>query len=103
MSEIINNRAHRQKVLKGLIKDLHAGRSFDEVKAEFDENFGGVAASEIAEMEQNLIMEGMPAEEIQRLCDVHSAVFRGSIQEIHHPEEVPGHPIYTFKLENQEI
>lgn len=51
-------------------------------------------------------MEGMPVEEIQRLCDVHAAVFKGSIEEIHRPqkpEEVPGHPIHTFKLENAEI
>jgi len=57
-------------------------------------------------MEQALIMEGMPVEEIQRLCDVHAAVFKGSIEEIHRPqkpEEVPGHPIHTFKLENAEI
>jgi len=38
-------------------------------------------------------MEGMPVEEIQRLCDVHAAVFKGSIEEIHRPqkpEEVAG-------------
>jgi DUF438 domain-containing protein len=51
-------------------------------------------------------MEGMPVEEIQRLCDVHAAVFKGSIEEIHRPvkpEETPGHPIHTFRLENREL
>ena len=45
-------------------------------------------------------------EEIQRLCDVHAAVFKGSIEEIHRPqkpEETPGHPVHTFRLENIEI
>src|SRR5699024_7661294 len=42
-------------------------------------------------------------EEIQNLCDVHAAVFKGSIEEIHHPDEIPGHPIYTLKAENKAI
>lgn len=57
-------------------------------------------------MEQALIREGLPVEEVQNLCDVHAAVFKGSIQEIHHPQkddEIPGHPLHTFKLENREI
>ena len=79
MSEIINNREYRQKVLKELIMELHDGKSVDEVKARFAELIEGISAAEISEMEQALIREGMPVEEIQRLCDVHAAVFKGSI------------------------
>jgi len=106
MSEVINNREYRQKVLKELIKELHNGKSVEEIKPRFEELIQGISVAEISEMEQALIMEGMPVEEIQRLCDVHAAVFKGSIEEIHAPqnsEEVPGHPIHTFKLENAEI
>ncbi len=106
MSEVINNRAYRQKVLKELITDLHTGSSVEAVKARFATLIEGVAASEIAEMEQALIREGMPVEEIQRLCDVHAAVFKGTIEEIHRPqkpEENPAHPVYTFKLENRAL
>jgi PAS domain S-box-containing protein len=106
VSEFINNREYRKKVLKELIKELHEGKSVDEVKPRFEELIKGVSVQEIAEIEQTLIKEGMPVEEIQRLCDVHAAVFKGSIEEIHRPqkpEETPGHPIHTFKLENQEI
>jgi len=106
MSEIINNREYRQKVLKELITELHNGKSIEEVKGRFEKLIEGIAPSEISEMEQALIMEGMPVEEIQRLCDVHAAVFKGSIEEIHRPqkpEDVPGHPVHTFKLENREI
>jgi len=106
MSEVINNREYRQKVLKELIRELHNGKSVEEVKPRFEELIQGISAAEIADMEQALIMEGMPVEEVQRLCDVHAAVFKGSIEEIHRPqkpEEVPGHPIHTFKLENDEI
>jgi len=31
-------------------------------------------------MEQALIMEGMPVEEIQRLCDVHAAVSKAPLK-----------------------
>jgi DUF438 domain-containing protein len=106
MSEFINNREYRKKVLKELIKELHNGKSVDEVKPRFEELIKGVSVQEIAEIEQTLIMEGMPVEEIQRLCDVHAAVFKGSIEEIHRPqkpEETPGHPVHTFRLENIEI
>jgi DUF438 domain-containing protein len=108
MSEVINNREYRQKVLKELIMELHNGKSAEEVKERFAKLIEGVSPSEISEMEQALIMEGMPIEEVQRLCDVHAAVFKGSIEEIHKsdakkPEDIPGHPVHTFKLENREI
>ncbi|MFZ5988172.1 MAG: DUF438 domain-containing protein [Bacillota bacterium] len=106
MSEYINNREYRQKVLKELITELHSGKSVDEVKPRFEKLIEGISATEISEMEQALIMDGMPVEEIQRLCDVHAAVFKGSIEEIHRPqkqEEIPGHPVHTFRLENREL
>jgi len=106
MSEIINNREYRQNTLKELIMELHRGKSVDEVKERFEKLIDGVSASEISQMEQALIMEGMPVEEVQRLCDVHAAVFKGSIEDIHKPQaahEMPGHPIHTFNLENRAI
>ena len=106
MSEEINNREYRQKVLKEIIMELHEGKTVDQVKERFDRLIQGVSASEISQMEQNLIMEGLPVEEVQRLCDVHAAVFKGSIEDIHKPQEayeMPGHPIHTFKLENRAL
>lgn len=84
--------------------ELHEGKSVEEVKGRFQKVIEGISSSEISEMEQELIMEGMPVQEVQRLCDVHAAVFKGSIEDIHRPaEEIPGHPIHTFKQENREI
>jgi len=107
MSELINNREYRQKVLKELIEELHRGKTVEEVKPRFEELIkGGVTTSEITEMEAALVAEGMPVEEIQRLCDVHAAVFKGSIQEIHgtvRPQDIPGHPVHTFIQENRAI
>ncbi|WP_053361649.1 DUF438 domain-containing protein [Bacillus sp. FJAT-27251] len=114
MSEIINNReseieskSERQAMLKQIIKDLHNGKSVDDVKAQFENAVGQISVAEISQLEQTLMEEeGIPVSEVQRLCSVHAAVFKGSIEEIHQlgkPEEQPGHPIHTFKLENREI
>lgn len=114
MSEIINNReqedinnAERQAILKTIIKDLHNGKNIEDVTAQFQEAIGNITVAEISKLEQALMEEeGIPVEEVQRLCSVHTAVFKGSIEEIHQSnkqEEQPGHPIYTFKMENKEI
>lgn len=106
MSKEINNREYRQKVIKEIIRDLHAGKTVEEVQGKFAETFEGVSAEEITQAEQALIMEGLPVSEVQRLCDVHAAVFKGSIEEIHAPVgefDVPGHPVYVMKRENRAI
>ena len=106
MSESINNREFRKEVIRQVIKELHDGKSVDEVKQKFEDAFSGVSATEITEVEQALIKEGLPVTEVQRLCDVHSAVFKGSIEEIHResdPTKIPGHPANIMMLENREL
>lgn len=106
MTAEINNREYRQQVLAELIKELHDGKSVDEVKEKFAAVFGNVSAEEIAQAEQALIEGGLPVAEVQRLCDVHAAVFKGSIAEIHRPSDpshIPGHPAHTLKAENRAI
>jgi DUF438 domain-containing protein len=52
------------------------------------------------------VKEGLPIEEVQRLCDVHATVFDGSIEDIHHTKDqtsVQGHPAYIFKKENDAL
>lgn len=106
MSESINNREYRQNVIKQVISKLHEGKTVDEVKQEFEAAFSGVSATEISEAEAALIAEGLPVAEIQRLCDVHAAVFKGTIEEIHQPSDqtqIPGHPANTLIRENRAI
>ena len=106
MSESINNREYRKNVIKQVIKELHDGKTVEEVKQKFEDAFAGVSATEISEAEQALIIEGLPVSEVQRLCDVHSAVFKGSIEEIHRetdPTKIPGHPANVLILENREL
>ncbi len=106
MGESINNREHRKEVIKDIISQLHDGKTIEDVKGQFDETFADVSALEIAQVEQALIGEGMPISEVQRLCDVHAAVFKGSIEEIHAHEDlskIKGHPTYVLKKENRKL
>lgn len=106
MSEQINNRQYRKEIIKTVLSELHKGKSVEDVKQMFADAFDGVSATEISEAEQALIAEGLPVAEVQRLCDVHAAVFKGSIEEIHQPtdqSEIPGHPANILKQENRLI
>ena len=49
MSESINNREYRKNVIKQVIKELHDGKTVEEVKQKFEDAFAGVSATEISE------------------------------------------------------
>ncbi len=66
----------RIESLKQVVMYLQAGWSVDEVRAKFRDVISGVTAQEISQMEQALISDGIPVEDVQRLCDVHASVFR---------------------------
>lgn len=92
----------RQKKIVEILTMLHDGGSFEEAKRIFDETFDGVEVSEITSAERELIASGLNPMEIQTLCNVHAAVFRGKItnNEKTPMEEIPGHPVQVLKLEN---
>jgi DUF438 domain-containing protein len=89
--------------LKSIILRLHDGEAFEQLQKEFAEEFKDVESSEIAEMEQQLLAEGMPQEEIKKLCDVHVAMFKDSLSDIALPEMKPGHPLHTYLEENKAL
>ena len=82
MSELIDNKAHRVRTLKEIIKHLHAGRSPEEVKGLLKTMMGETDYSEIVAMEQELMAEGMPVEEVKSMCDLHSQVTREMLVQI---------------------
>lgn len=69
------------ELLKGYLKRLGNGEDLESVKKDFVQNFSDVDASEIMKAEQELIKEGTPITEVQKLCDVHSALFHGLTKE----------------------
>ncbi|MDD7364985.1 MAG: DUF438 domain-containing protein [Olsenella sp.] len=117
--------AGRAELLKSYVARLSAGEALEDVRADFIANFSDVDAGEIARAEQGLIEGGTKIADVQRLCDVHSALFHGATREerIANAEEavmssvsqgaadlntrflcnLPGHPMHVFSVENQAI
>lgn len=75
------NASEREVLLRSYIERLTNGEDLETVRAEFVENFKEVDALEIANAEQHLIKSGVPYQEVQKLCDVHSALFHGSTKQ----------------------
>jgi len=103
MSEIIDNRTQRVRTLKSIIKNLHAGTPQEEVRQSLKELVCQTDYSEIMSMEQELIAEGMPVSEIQGMCDLHSQVTRDVLVQLAPAPLAPGHPIDTFRRENEAL
>ena len=97
----LSDPGQKQAALKEIIKALHAGEDMAILKQRFSRLINGVEASEIAKMEQALMEEGLPPEEIKRLCDVHVEIFKQALEEQERPEPPLGHPIHTFMKENR--
>ena len=120
MTERYNDDMQNERIelLKDYLKRLGKGEALEVVRADFVQNFKDVDASEIMQAEQQMIQEGTPITEVQKLCDVHSALFHGETREekIANAEkavdaslirqeraaktkllvEEKGHPLYTF-------
>lgn len=96
MSEMLGKR--REKI-KELIRRLHRGEDPKKVKAQFKELIKGISAEEISLVEQELINEGIPPWEIQKLCEVHLQVFRESLRE--ETSLPPDHPIAILMEEHR--
>lgn len=90
----------RPKRLKEFIDRLHGGETVEQVKEDFQREFGSVSAGEIAQAERQLVEAGVPIEEVQRLCDVHQTLFEESVEEVAFSS---GHPAFVFQKENEGI
>jgi len=104
MSEVIANKENRIRVLKDIIKHLHAGNPPEQVQRQMQEIVRQTDASEIMAMEQELIAEGMPVEEVRSMCDLHSKVTRDVLVQLPIRKAIaPGHPVDTLCRENEAL
>lgn len=103
MSEIINNSQKRKELLKHMILQLHKGEAPDLVRKRLVELLMNVPYNEVVEVEQELISEGLPEEEVLKFCDIHTMVLEGHIDQSEAKPVPPGHPVDTFKKENREL
>ncbi|OJX90576.1 MAG: hemerythrin [Paludibacter sp. 47-17] len=103
MSELINNSIERKKKLKELILKLHHGESQEAVRNELLVSLSQIPYGEVVEVEQELISEGLPEQEVLDLCDAHSAVLEGRVDLSAAMNIPPGHPVDVMLNENKEL
>jgi DUF438 domain-containing protein len=92
----------RKKILKEILKQLHEGAPPEQVKERFRHFLQGVSSLEIAKVEQELVNEGISREELQRLCDVHLAIFKEQLEK-QRVEVAPASPINILIEEHKMI
>jgi len=92
----------RKKKLKMAIEKVHRGANVVDVKEEFKEILRDASPLEISKIEEEMIDEGVPKEQIQSLCDVHLELFKESLAEPN-PELPETHPIYILMEEHKII
>ena len=94
----------RQEKLKELILRLHNNENEEIIKEEFAEHFQSISPLEISVMERKLMKEeGLSAQEIMRLCNVHVSVMVDYVEKLDSiPDDFqkPGHPVHVLKEEN---
>ena len=112
----------RVEQIKTYLERLSAGEELEKVRADFAKEFKAVDPAEIMQAEQELLQGGTPLETVQKLCDVHAALFRGATSEekVANAEKavaasvkekklaataaltgITGHPLQTFTRENE--
>ena len=103
MSELISNSEKRKELLKHMILQLHRGEAPEQVRKRLVELLKGIPYDEVVEVEQELIDEGLPVEEVLKFCDIHQMVLEGHIDQTGAKVVPDGHPVDTFKKENIEL
>ena len=112
----------RIETLKEYLKRLGERESLEAVRKDFVEVFKDVDPAEIMKAEQEMLAEGTPLSDVQKLCDVHAALFHGKTREeqianaekaVHASAlreeresktrelaQIKGHPLWLFANEN---
>lgn len=93
----------KKEILKDIILKLHSGLTPEKAKERFEKEVGNISSTEIADLEQSLINEGLSPEEIKKFCNVHALIFQSALEKAPSGELFASHPIHLFKLENREI
>jgi DUF438 domain-containing protein len=86
-----------------MILQLHEGTAPEAVKKQLVKLLGKVPYNDVVEVEQELINEGLPQEEVLKLCDVHTLALDGLLDHSEAKTAPPGHPVHTFKEENRAL
>jgi len=103
MDELNKGEKSRKELLKHMILQLHEGVAPDAVRGRLVSLLKSIPYNEVVQVEQELINEGLPEEEVLKFCDIHTQVLDGQIDQTGAKEIPDGHPVDTFKKENKEL
>ncbi len=103
MSELLNNAQNRKALLKHMILQLHKGEAPEVVRKQLIRLLGQVPYNDVVAVEQELIAEGLPQQEVLKLCDIHTAALEGAIDHTAAKTAPAGHPVHTFQQENRAL
>jgi hypothetical protein len=103
MSELINNANERRKLLKHMIQQLHEGITPEQVKQRIADLLKSIPHGDVVSVEQELIAEGLPEDEVLKLCDLHHQVLSDALDNSQAKVAPPGHPVDAFIKENLEV
>lgn len=92
----------KKEKLKELINKLDEGYDPDKAKEDFKEIISDTGPDELAKAEEELVKEGLPREKLNKLCDVHLAVFKEQLGQA--KVIVPlGHPVNILMEEHRMV
>lgn len=100
MIESNQDNQKRKELLKNLILRLHDGQSAESIRKQLIRLLGKIPYAMVVEAEQELIAEGLPSQEVLKLCDIHGEALKGIIDLTEIKPIDPGHPVHTFQQEN---
>lgn len=103
MSELIHDQQRRMALLKHMILQLHGGEAPDAVRPQLIRLLGRVPYDEVVAVEQELISEGMPTEEILKFCDLHKLALNPSLLPGQERAVPGGHPVDVMRAENRAL
>lgn len=103
MSEFLDNREYKKEKLKEILRRISNGEDVAELKKQFKDLLRSISPLEIPLIEQELMKEGVTAEEIASMCDIHVELFREAVARKFDIEVPPGHPLHTLYMENEQI
>jgi DUF438 domain-containing protein len=103
MDDLNGENQSRKELLKHMILQLHEGVAPEEVRGRLVTLLKSIPYNEVVQVEQELINEGLPEEEVLKFCDIHTQALEGHIDQSGAREIPVGHPVDTFKKENKEL
>ena len=103
MSEFLDNREYKKEKLKEILRRIGNGEDVAELKKQFKDLLRSISPLEIPLIEQELMEEGVTAEEIASMCDIHVELFREAVARKFDIDVLPGHPLHTLYMENEQI